>query len=100
VIHDIERLGEVELTAIGIGHDVTRYHRRAITIVDAEQLAGFTLERLAELFDEDRGSNTRVRSRRLFCWHDRSVPSTGRALTRLATLSTLSRSAGEGYGRE
>src|ERR1700730_3720254 len=51
VIHDIERLGEVELTAIGIGHDVTRYYRRAVTIVDAEQLGGVMLERLAELFD-------------------------------------------------
>jgi len=64
VIHDIERLGEVELTAIGIGHDVTRYYRRAVTIVDAEQLGGVMLEKLAELFDEDRGANTRVRSRR------------------------------------
>ena len=64
VIHDIERLGEVELTAIGIGHDVTRYYRRAVTIVDAEQLGGVMLERLAELFDEDRGAHTRVRSRR------------------------------------
>ena len=64
VIHDIERLGEVELTAIGIGHDVTRYYHRAVTIVDAEQLGGVMLERLAELFDEDRGANTRVRSRR------------------------------------
>src|SRR5271170_3698735 len=64
VIHDVERLGEVELTAIGIGHDVTRYYRRAVTIVDAEQLGGVMLERLAELFDEDRGANTRVRSRR------------------------------------
>jgi cobaltochelatase CobT len=64
VIRDIERLGEVELTAIGIGHDVTRYYRRAVTIVDAEQLGGVMLEKLAELFDEDRGANTRVRSRR------------------------------------
>src|SRR5271166_5824890 len=64
VIHDIERLGEVELTAIGIGHDVTRYYRRAVTIVDAEQLGGVMLEKLAELFDEDRGASTRVRSRR------------------------------------
>jgi cobaltochelatase CobT len=64
VIHDIERLGEVELTAIGIGHDVTRYYRRAVTIVDAEQLGGVMLERLAELFDEDRGGDTRLRSRR------------------------------------
>jgi cobaltochelatase CobT len=64
VIQDIERLGEVELTAIGIGHDVTRYYRRAVTIVDAEQLGGVMLEKLAELFDEDRGTDTRVKSRR------------------------------------
>jgi cobaltochelatase CobT len=64
VIADIERLGEVELTAVGIGHDVTRYHRRAVTIVDAEQLSGVMLEKLAELFDEEGGSDTRVKSRR------------------------------------
>jgi len=51
------------LTAIGIGHDVTRYYRRAVTIVDAEQLGGVMLERLAELFDEERSNNTRVKSR-------------------------------------
>ena len=64
VIAEVERLGEVELTAIGIGHDVTRYYRRAVTIVDAEQLGGVMLERLVELFDEERSSQTRVRSRR------------------------------------
>jgi cobaltochelatase CobT len=64
VIRDIERLGEVELVAIGIGHDVTRYYRRAVTIVDAEQLGGVMLEKLAELFDEEKLSGTRVRSRR------------------------------------
>jgi cobaltochelatase CobT len=53
VIGYIERNSPVELTAIGIGHDVTRYYRRAVTIVDAEQLGGTMLERLAELFDED-----------------------------------------------
>jgi cobaltochelatase CobT len=63
VIRDIEKLGEVELTAIGIGHDVTRYYRRAVTIVDAEQLGGVMLEKLAELFDEENTGNTRVRSR-------------------------------------
>ena len=62
VIHDIERLGEVELTAIGIGHDVTRYYRRAVTIVDAEQLGGVMLDKLAELFEEE-GDQTRLRSR-------------------------------------
>jgi cobaltochelatase CobT len=64
VIAEVERLGEVELTAIGIGHDVTRYYRRAVTIVDAEQLGGVMLEKLAELFDEERTGQTRVRSRR------------------------------------
>jgi cobaltochelatase CobT len=53
VIEEIEKYSPVELTAIGIGHDVTRYYRRAVTIVDAEQLGGTMLERLAELFDED-----------------------------------------------
>src|SRR5882762_5517751 len=64
VIREIERMGVVELTAIGIGHDVTRYYRRAVTIVDAEQLGGVMLERLAELFEEEKSSNTRVKSRR------------------------------------
>jgi cobaltochelatase CobT len=64
VIREIERQGTVELTAIGIGHDVTRYYRRAVTIVDAEQLGGVMLERLAELFEEEKGASTRVKSRR------------------------------------
>ena len=42
----------MELIAIGIGHDVTRYYRRAVTIVDAEELGGAMTEKLAELFDE------------------------------------------------
>jgi cobaltochelatase CobT len=63
VIREIERQSVVELTAIGIGHDVTRYYRRAVTIVDAEQLGGVMLERLAELFEEEKSSHTRVRSR-------------------------------------
>jgi cobaltochelatase CobT len=53
----------VELTAIGIGHDVTRYYRRAVTIVDAEQLGGTMLEKLAELFDEDEQPAARGRRR-------------------------------------
>jgi cobaltochelatase CobT len=53
VIAEIEQRSPVELVAIGIGHDVTRYYRRAVTIVDAEQLGGAMLEKLAELFDED-----------------------------------------------
>jgi cobaltochelatase CobT len=64
VIREIERIGAVELTAIGIGHDVTRYYRRAVTIVDAEQLGGVMLERLADLFEEENSGRTRVRSRR------------------------------------
>ena len=52
VIRDIEARDMVELIAIGIGHDVTRYYRRAVTIVDAEQLGGTMLEKLAELFEE------------------------------------------------
>ena len=64
VIREIERIGAVELTAIGIGHDVTRYYRRAVTIVDAEQLGGVMLERLADLFEEEGSGNTRVKSRR------------------------------------
>ena len=53
VIHEIESRDLVELTAIGIGHDVTRYYRRAVTIVDAEELGGTMLRKLTELFDED-----------------------------------------------
>jgi len=53
VIAYIESRSPVELTAIGIGHDVTRYYRRAVTIIDAEQLGGVMLEKLAELFDEE-----------------------------------------------
>ncbi|MDQ1080178.1 cobaltochelatase subunit CobT [Pseudoroseomonas cervicalis] len=53
VIGDIEGRQAVELIAIGIGHDVTRYYRRAVTIVDAEELGGTMMKKLAELFDED-----------------------------------------------
>ncbi|MBI3708916.1 MAG: cobaltochelatase subunit CobT [Proteobacteria bacterium] len=53
VIEYIEMHTPVELSAIGIGHDVTRYYRRAVTLVDAEQLGGTMMERLAELFDEE-----------------------------------------------
>ena len=50
-IQRIEADGRVELTAIGIGHDVTRYYRRAVTLVDVEDLGGAMLHNLAELFD-------------------------------------------------
>src|SRR5690606_23764409 len=53
VIAEIEAKSPVQLIAIGIGHDVTRYYRRAVTIVDVEQLAGVIVDQLAELFDED-----------------------------------------------
>jgi cobaltochelatase CobT len=52
-IREIENRGAVELVAIGIGHDVTRYYRRAVTIVDAEELGGTMMKKLTELFDED-----------------------------------------------
>ena len=53
VIEYVERQSPVELLAIGIGHDVTRYYQRAVTLVDAEQLGGAVMEQLAELFDSD-----------------------------------------------
>ena len=53
VIEEIETRSPVELIAIGIGHDVTRYYRRAVTIVDAEELGGAMTEKLAELFAEN-----------------------------------------------
>jgi cobaltochelatase CobT len=63
VISEIEQGSPVELTAIGIGHDVTRYYKRAVTIVDVEQLAGAMVERLAELFEE-RGGPEAAKPRR------------------------------------
>jgi cobaltochelatase CobT len=59
VIAMVEKRRAVELLAIGIGHDVTRYYDRAVTITDAEQLAGAMTEQLASLFD----SNPRARAR-------------------------------------
>jgi cobaltochelatase CobT len=53
VIEYIETQSPVELVAIGIGHDVTRYYRRAVTIVDVEQLGGTMMEQLADLFDDE-----------------------------------------------
>jgi cobaltochelatase CobT len=60
VIEMIEERSPVELIAIGIGHDVTRYYRRAVTIVDAEELAGAMTEQLAALF-EDQASQSAPR---------------------------------------
>ncbi|MFQ5985355.1 MAG: cobaltochelatase subunit CobT [Alphaproteobacteria bacterium] len=61
VIEWIEAYSPVELVAIGIGHDVTRYYRRAVTIVDADQLGGTMLEELATLFDEESSIHPRGR---------------------------------------
>jgi cobaltochelatase CobT len=51
VIEWVEKRSTVELIAIGIGHDVTRYYTRAVTIMDADQLAGAMVEQLARLFE-------------------------------------------------
>ncbi len=52
VIEDIETRTPIQLVAVGIGHDVTRYYRRAVTLLDAEELAGALTDELAALFDE------------------------------------------------
>ncbi|MEZ5780261.1 MAG: cobaltochelatase subunit CobT [Rhizobiaceae bacterium] len=64
VIEMIEKRSPVELLAIGIGHDVTRYYQRAVTIVDAEELAGAMTEQLAALFEEANPRDRRDQSRR------------------------------------
>ena len=53
MIDYIENRSPIEIVAIGIGHDVTRYYRRAVTIMDAEQLGGTMMDSLTELFDEN-----------------------------------------------
>src|SRR5689334_12520860 len=66
LIEEIETRSPIELLAIGIGHDVTRYYRRAVTIVDAEELGGAMTDKLAELFEEHAAaerSTPRVRRR-------------------------------------
>ena len=73
MIEDIETRSPVELIAIGIGHDVTRYYRRAVTIVDAEELGGAMTEKLAELFAEHAGEAHRARLGRAGCTPD-AVP--------------------------
>ncbi|WP_454747857.1 cobaltochelatase subunit CobT [Ciceribacter selenitireducens] len=64
VIEQIETRSPVELLAIGIGHDVTRYYRKAVTIVDADELAGAMTEQLAALFEDQQTSGHRGRGRR------------------------------------
>ncbi len=61
VIEWIEKVSPVQLVAIGIGHDVTRYYRRAVTIMDVEQLGGTIMEQLAELFEDEKGAKGRGR---------------------------------------
>ena len=80
VIDWIETRSPVELIAIGIGHDVTRYYRRAVTIVDAEQLGGTMMEQLASLFDEEETKEIRARRAR-------------RAAAKVARLPPASRAA-------
>jgi len=63
VIAMIEKRSGVELLAIGIGHDVTRYYGRAVTVTDAEHLAGAVTEQLAALFDTDPKAQTRAAAR-------------------------------------
>ncbi|WP_395944146.1 cobaltochelatase subunit CobT [Brevundimonas sp.] len=64
VIAEIENRSPVELLAIGIGHDVTRWYRKALTIVDVEQLAGAMTEKLAELFETEPAAGPARRTRR------------------------------------
>ena len=64
VIEEVEERSPVELLAIGIGHDVTRYYKRAVTIVDAEELAGAMTEQLAALFEEERARIRKPRRQR------------------------------------
>ncbi|TRD12227.1 cobaltochelatase subunit CobT [Erythrobacter insulae] len=59
VIEWIENVSPIQLVAIGIGHDVTRYYRRAVTIMDVEQLGGTIMEQLAELFEDEKGKGRR-----------------------------------------
>jgi len=64
VIEDIETRSPVQLVAVGIGHDVTRYYRRAVTLLDAEELAGALTDNLADLFDEEPPNANRRRGRK------------------------------------
>ena len=74
---DRDALRRSSCIAIGIGHDVTRYYRRAVTITDAEELGGVMTEKLAELFDDD------------LAWRQlhRAYPRAARAQRRKLTLA-------------
>ena len=64
VINMIETRSPVQLLAIGIGHDVTRYYKRAVTITDVDQLGGTVMAELADLFDEDKKKSSLGRFKR------------------------------------
>ena len=81
VIDDIEQRSPVELIAIGIGHDVTRYYKRAVTIVDAEELGGAMTDKLAELFSEKA-----VRQARGAARHEEARPGLRRLLAGIGLL--------------
>jgi cobaltochelatase CobT len=86
VIDMIENRSEVELLAIGIGHDVTRYYKKAVTIVDVEQLAGAITNQLAALFEE-RARTPQRRNRDGSVRKDRGGPGLS-ALKRATTTAT------------
>ncbi len=88
VITDIETKSPVELLAIGIGHDVTRYYRRAVTIVDVEQLGGVLVEQLASLFEEE--PKRVAKSRGLLSALPTVVPTPMKATTFAAVQEALS----------
>ncbi|MFP4520278.1 MAG: cobaltochelatase subunit CobT [Oceanicaulis sp.] len=81
----IEEKSDVELLAIGIGHDVTRYYKRAVTIVDVEQLAGAMTDQLADLFDKQPRARRRGRTGEVR--KDRGGPGLS-ALKRATTTTT------------
>ena len=60
IIDLIETRSKVELLAVGIGHDVTRFYRRAVTILDVNELAGAVTEQLAQLFEEENSYHARI----------------------------------------
>ena len=63
-IEMIETRSPVQLLAIGIGHDVTRYYKRAVTITDVDQLGGTVMAEFADLFDEDKKKSSLGRFKR------------------------------------
>ena len=94
IIHEIESKSPVELIAIGIGHDVTRYYRRAVTIVDAEELGGAMTEKLAELFSESAAPApppTQRRSRSPVAARVGDIAGVSASLNDIATIRRLAR---------